>query len=197
MNKQLMEEMLDNAKEKLLALEEELHKKMNDSSIDFVNDYDLEVNENNYIDDSFHSFADSSTSIYYSSQRGFYFKHSDLCDKALLEWYSSEDIAKIIKEQGLDVLICKAGAIGEYQTIFNELCEDGDEIVQCLAIKYALKHLELIVNFDEVYEKIENIGVYDARRFRDIITILFWIIGQDKKIEGYFPSFLFCTHPCC
>ena len=70
-------------------------------------------------------------------------------------------------------LICKAGAIGEYQTIFNELYEDGDEIVQCLAIKYALKHLELIVNFNEVYEKIENMGVYDVKRFGDIIQYCF------------------------
>lgn len=173
MNKQLMEEMLDNAKEKLLALEENLHKTMNDSSIDFVNDCGLEVNENNYIDDCFRDFADSSTSIYNATQRDFYFNHSALCDKVLLERYSGEDIAKIIKEDGLDALICEAGAIGEYETILNELYEDGDEIVQCLAIKYVLKHLEFVVNFNEAYEKIENMCFYDVKRFGDIIQYCF------------------------
>lgn len=113
---------------------------LNPISRDFVNDNSLE--QIDYLSDSFHEEADNKTSIYYASQEEYFYSHPQACENALLELYDSESLADIIKHEGLDGLICKAGACGEYQANTNELYENEDEIKEALTLKYLEEHAE-------------------------------------------------------
>lgn len=101
---------------------------MNSHSIDFCG-----CHYYGYFDDCFAEYADSNTSIYYNQQRDYYYNHVDECMAALREYdYSLDDLIK----QGLDLdeIVCKAGTVGEYKAIYNELCDDKKNIIKVLAI---------------------------------------------------------------
>ena len=107
---------------------------INDISRDFVNDNSLERID--YLSDAFTECADYFTSIYYADQRDYFNDHTEECENALLELYGSDTLADLIKSEGLDGLICKAGACGEYEANLNELYEDEDEIKEALTLEY-------------------------------------------------------------
>lgn len=111
---------------------------LNDISRDFVNDNDLE--QIDYLSDLFHEEADNKTSVYYADQRDYYNNHPQECENALLELYDKDSLADIIKNEGLDSLICKAGACGEYEANLADLYEDEDEIKEALTLKYLEEH---------------------------------------------------------
>ena len=113
---------------------------INDISRDFVNDNSLERID--YLSDAFTECADYFTSIYYADQRDYFNDHTEECENALLELYGSDTLADLIKSEGLDGLICKAGACGEYEANLNELYEDEDEIKEALTLDYLEDHAD-------------------------------------------------------
>lgn len=111
---------------------------LNPISHDFVNDNSLE--QINYLSDAFSECADNETSLYYSDQRDYFNDHPQECENALLELYDKDSLADIIKNEGLDSLICKAGACGEYEANLSDLYENEDEIKEALTLKYLEEH---------------------------------------------------------
>lgn len=118
-----------------------LENNINCYSVDFCECYDK--TNINYLCDAFCEFADNNTSVYYYDQRNYYNEHSQECENALIN--CGYDLNDLLKECGsLDGVICKAGAIGEYEAILNALYNDEDEIKQLLAINYILDNFEMI-----------------------------------------------------
>lgn len=159
---------------KLEALKKELENIMNDSSIDFVNDYAIE--NNSYLCDAFTEFSDNRVSVYYSDQREFYFNNRELCNDALIEF--GYDLNDFIKEgYDLDDLICKAGAVGEYQKNYCELSEDEEEIKKLLVINYLIENE--ITTIDE--ETINNIINEDIEIINDLKDLIDEELEEQKK----------------
>ena len=155
-------------KEQLQKMYDEIYNDLNDSSKDFVDDHNADDSVDLY--DAFTEFADSRTSIYYSDQRQYYNEHTEECERALLELYDSNSIADYIKKNGLDGLICHAGAVGEYEAIYRELSEDDDKIVQCLMIKYLMDYCEQL-SADDVDTCVTDLCANDVGRISDIKTL--------------------------
>ena len=120
---------------------------LNSISYDFVNDNSLE--QINYLCDAFNEMADNKTSVYCAEQKQYFYDHPQECENALLEWYDSESLADIIKDEGLETLICKAGMCGEYLANTNKLYEDEDEIKEALTLKYLEEHKDDFKGFKE------------------------------------------------
>ena len=159
-------------KEHLEQLFNETYSELNESSKDFVGDHSAD--ESSYLSDAFMEFADSNTSIYYSDQRQYFNEHTEECENALLELYDSDSIADYIKKNGLDGLICHAGAVGEYDSIYRELSDNEDEICQCLVIKYIIDNLDTYKECDIelIDEAIEDSTAYRINRIDDLIDNL-------------------------
>ena len=93
-------------------------------AIDFAREwYNSDIS---YIEDAFHEFADQNTSIYYEEQRQYYYEHDVECEEAMIEY--GYDFNDLVKEIGLNGLIAKAGAIGQYKAIYDELSYYEEEI---------------------------------------------------------------------
>lgn len=120
---------------------------MNEISRDFVNESALE--NIRYLSDHFHEQADQMTSVYYADQRDYFNNHPQECENALLELYDKDSLADIIKNEGLDSLICKAGACGEYEANLSDLYENEDEIKEALTLKYLEEHADDFEGFKE------------------------------------------------
>lgn len=116
-------------------------------SYDFVNENALE--NINYIDDCFHETADQMTSVYYAEQKAYFYEHTEECENALLELYGSDSLADIVKREGLEGLLCKAGACGEYEDNLSKLYENEDEIKECLTLEYLEEHADEFPNLTE------------------------------------------------
>lgn len=130
-------------KEELTAIRDNIAKDYQGTFVtDFVEER-KDLKNDDYLCDAFHEFADSNTSIYYTDQKNYYLDHEEECDDALLELYDAESITELIKDCGVAGLLCKAGALGEYAAIYNELSDAEKEIRQLLALNY------LIDNYDE------------------------------------------------
>lgn len=164
-------------KEELTAIRDNIAKDYQDTSVaDFVEER-KDLNNGGYFGDAFHEFADSNTSIYYADQKNYYLVHQEECDNALLELYDAESITELIKDEGVTSLMCKAGALGEYQAIYYELAGAEKEIKQLLALNY------LIDNFDEfsdnltaekVTDILEYCGENNIVAFDDLLGLLRW-----------------------
>ena len=96
-----------------------------DDAIDYVCDFIEQYSyiTTRYISDAFNEFADSNTSIYYSDQREYYYNNTDECLDAIKWNYGSlsEFMACFPDIYDLDDAICKAGMIGEYEKIYNDI----------------------------------------------------------------------------
>lgn len=125
---------------------------MNENSIDFV-----ECNYSGYFCDCFHEYADSNTSIYYYDQRQYYNEHVDECMNALEEYgYTGEALSDLLKKCGnIEGLVCKAGAIGEYSAIYNELSSDEENIKKLILINIILEN-DQNLTIEQVQNMIEN-----------------------------------------
>lgn len=113
---------------------------LNPISQDFVNDNALD--QIDYLGDAFTECADNDTSVYYADQRDYFNNHTEECENALPELYGNDSLIDLIKSEGLDGLICKAGACGEYQANLNELYEDEDKIKEVLTLEYLEEHAD-------------------------------------------------------
>lgn len=160
-----------NKKELLENIKKELEERTSDYALDFVADYDLKHLSSDYLGDCFHEFADNNTSIYYSDQRKYFEEHSTECEDALLELYDGDFLAEKIKKEGLDSLLCFAGAIGEYDAIYNELANDEENIKKLLVIRYLLKYdLYFIETEEELNELLDE--VESAQELNELLEII-------------------------
>lgn len=144
-----------NNEEMLKQLKEDIASSLSDNSKDFISDYSLE--NIHYLSDYFHEYADGNVSIYYNEQRNYYYEHSEECDDALLNY--GYDLAKEIKERGLDGLICFAGMLGEYEEIYAELSNEVEDILKSLVIDYLLSRedcdLISVKQLNEILQEID------------------------------------------
>ena len=145
----------------LQELKDGLINKMNDHSIELVEEL-----PSGYICDAFREYADYNTSIYYCDQRQFYLDHTEECENALYEYgYTGEILADLLKECGdLDGLICKAGAIGEYSAIYNELAEDENEIKQLYVINELIRKGRTNIDADilsDIFNDLDSCDTFD------------------------------------
>lgn len=150
--------------EKFKNLKKEIESNLGDYALDFVDNHSAD--DNDYISDAISEFADYNTSVYYSDHREFYHKNQDLCDNALIEYgYSLDDMIK--EGCKLDDIICKAGAIGEYSKIENEIYSEIDNILKLLLINYIIEN-EIEIDA----EVLENVEYYQMNRFSDLLDLL-------------------------
>ena len=163
MNKQYLEE-----------LKTKFESEINSVSIDFINDHDL--SDSQYLCDAFSEFSDSNTSVYYCDQRTYFNEHQEECEDALLELYDSDSLADIIKTRGLDGLICHAGAIGEYESIYHQLNEDENSICILLVINHLLDNFS---NYEKnpipntaVDELLKDVECTNIDRISDLLDIV-------------------------
>jgi hypothetical protein len=124
-------------------LNEELNNIKKGFGDSYANDFIEEVDNNcRYLGDAMNEFADSHTSVYFSEQREYYYNNENECMDALNEYgYNLEDMAH--EGMTLDDMICKAGAIGEYKAIYEEIAGEEGKIRQALAIKFLLDDFEI------------------------------------------------------
>lgn len=132
-------------KELIEKLEKELNDlqyQLPDHAFDFVEYY--KGQEVKYLSDLFSEYADNNTSIYYYQQRNYYNENTDQCLDAIKCNYRSlaDFLACFPDIEDLDDAICKAGAIGEYEGIYQELSENEEDIKKCLYIYLLLEELK-------------------------------------------------------
>ena len=149
----------------------ELENKMNDYSVDFVNDY---YNADSmYLCDAISEFADSNTSIHYSS---------------IMEYISNnpEAVNNAINEFGWDGCgkdIYKAGQMAEYQEIQNDIYDDLDNVIKLIAYKKAYNNYDLINPTEDQNKAIDDIdceGIDTDSRIEDIEDYVKSIIVSDN-----------------
>lgn len=147
-------------REQLLRKRNILFNKLGGYSRDFESDY--ETSTTSYLEDLFSEFADSNTSVYYSEQRDFYNKNPLLCEQALLEMYDAVSLAEYIRDNGLDDLICRAGALGEYKEIYDELESDRDDILRVMVMDFILDFWENLdsLDFEKLEQAIDRVDAY-------------------------------------
>lgn len=147
-------------REQLLEKRNILFNKLGGYSQSFESDY--ETSTTSYLEDLFTEFADNNTSIYYSGQRDFFNENPELCENALLEMYDADSIAEYIRDNGLDGLICHAGALGEYKEIYDELERDRDDILRVMVMDFILDFWENLdsLDFEKLEQAIDRVDAY-------------------------------------
>ena len=165
-------------KERLEGIKRELEEGLNSISLDFLGDHDL--TDSSYLSDAFTEYADGATSIYYSDQRAYFNEHSTECEDALLELYDGESLAKIIKEQGLDSLLCLAGACGEYNANYADLSEDEENIKKLLVIRWLLKNDIFTLEEEELAELLDEAADYHNDRISDLLDLVNEKLGEEN-----------------
>lgn len=150
----------------------ELKESMNSISIDFCGDYYIESDA--YISDLFCEFADSMTSIYYSDQRDYYYNNTEQCENDLMELYDNDSLAQLIKSEGLDGLLCKAGACGEFMQNERDLYEDQKNIIKVLLINHIIENIELYKDFtsEELIKVVDDSDCFDYDCFDEYCEYL-------------------------
>lgn len=107
---------------------EELESELNERGADFYNTYDIA--NIRYLSDTFHEYADSNTSIYYSDIEEYYKNHIQESNDALKEFgYNLSDF------EDLEEAMHKGAQLAEYSEIYNELAENEsifEEIIEKL-----------------------------------------------------------------
>lgn len=158
MNKKELIEMLEERKE-------ELKRGMNDLSVDFASDYDL--NSNSYLSDLFNEYADSQVSIYYAD---------------LIEWLKGsgdEFVERYVAEFGIDEKnfdfwgIVRGGQFLDFQ---ERLFADEKDVIELMIVNYLLNNEEEIereLEESELEEMIDEV-VDDLQRYDrlDVIDII-------------------------
>lgn len=129
---------------------------LDDISKDFVSDYSLDGDH--YLSDLFTEYADGAISIYCSDQHNFYIENEDWCNQCLEDFYSNEDLGKLIKDKGIDGFIEHAGAVGWYEKNYHSLSSNEEDIKVLLAVKWMINNLDtLIIDEDTINNVIDTI----------------------------------------
>lgn len=169
---------MKNIKDLLNQIKEDLEQEASDFVLDFVSDY--EASDSVYLCDAFTEFADNNTSIYYCDQRAYYNEHAQECEDSLTMLYSGEDLAQLIKERGLDGLICYAGAVGEYEAIYRELSDNEETIKKLLVVRYLLKHDLFTLSEQDIDTLLNDVSVANIDRLSDLEDM----IKEKTESEG-------------
>lgn len=158
MRKEEMKEWLEEKKEDLKG-------GMNDVSVDFASDYDL--NSNSYLSDLFNEYADGQVSIYYSD---------------LIEWLKGggdDFVERYVAEFGIDEKSFDFWGIvrgGQFLDFQERLFADEKEIIELMVVNYLLENEEEIereLEESELEEMIDEV-VDDLQRYDrlDVIDII-------------------------
>lgn len=167
MNKKELIEMLEERKEDLKG-------GMNDLSVDFASDYDL--NSNSYLSDLFTEYADNQVSIYYND---------------LIEWLKGggdEFVERYVAEFGIDEKnfdfwgIVRGGQFLDFQ---ERLFADEKDIIELMVVNYLLNNEEDIereLEESELEEMIDEV-VDDLQRYDrlDVIDIINKYIKEENE----------------
>ena len=165
-------------KERLEGTKRDLEEGLNSISLDFLGDHDL--TDSSYLSDAFTEYADGATSIYYSDQRAYFNEHSTECEDALIELYDPASLAEKIKNEGLDSLICLAGACGEYNANYAELSEDEENIKKLLIIRWLLKNDIFTLEESELAELLDEAADYRNDRISDLLDLVNEKLGEEN-----------------
>lgn len=142
-------------KEMLEQRKEDLKGGMNDLSVDFSSDYDL--NTSSYLCDLFNEYADSQVDIYY---------------KDLIEWLSGggdEFVERYVEEFGIDEKNFDLWGLirgGQFLDFQERLFADEKDIIELMVVNYLLNNEEEIereLEESEIEEMIDEI-VDDLQR---------------------------------
>ena len=154
---------------------EDLKGGMNDVSIDFASDYDL--NSNSYLNDLFTEYADNQVSIYYND---------------LIEWLKGggdEFVERYVAEFGIDEKnfdfwgIVRGGQFLDFQ---ERLFADEKDIIELMVVNYLLNNEEEIereLEESELEEMIDEV-VDDLQRYErmeDGIDIINKYIKEENE----------------
>ena len=154
---------------------EDLKGGMNDVSIDFASDYDL--NTNSYLNDLFTEYADNQVSIYYND---------------LIEWLKGggdEFVERYVAEFGIDEKnfdfwgIVRGGQFLDFQ---ERLFADEKDIIELMVVNYLLNNEEEIereLEESELEEMIDEV-VDDLQRYErmeDGIDIINKYIKEENE----------------
>ena len=155
---------------------------INDISADFCGDYENYIESSDqYFCDAFNDYADNRVSVYYSDQKEFYFNNEDQCLEALDEFgYTGETLSALLKDcGGLDELIAKAGAIGEYADNNNKLYEDEENIKRYLLLAYIVENWEQFskgrlkrATLEEWITFVDDVANANIERISDLIEYI-------------------------
>ena len=123
------------SKEEILQEIEEIKERLNDITLDFINDYDIESMV--YIEDCMSEYADNHVSIYYSDIDEYFEEHVQESSDALIEFgYNLSDFGDL-KEA------CRKGAqLAEYQEYYDELLADLEDVEQLKELYEELEETE-------------------------------------------------------
>ena len=168
MRKEEMKEWLEERKEDLKG-------RMNDLSIDFASDYDL--NTSSYLCDLFNEYADGQVDIYY---------------KDLIDWLSGsgdEFVERYVREFGIDEKnfdfweIVRGGQFLDFQ---ERLFADEKEIIELMVVNYLLNNEEEIereLEESELEEMIDEIvdDLQRCERLEDEIDIINKYIKEESE----------------
>lgn len=165
-------------KEFLEEKKEELESKMNDLSVDFVNDY--EDNESDYISDCYADYADQQVSIY----------HSDLFEWVRNNYGYIEDYVEEfgIDDKNFDFIKLIQG--GQWYYNYEQLNRDDRTIKQLLYINKMLNNLDYTLLQSPISKELEDSieetleeAWYDVDRFYhfdDIIKETFEVLKNEE-----------------
>lgn len=146
----------EDLKEWLEERKEDLKGGMNDLSVDFASDYDL--NTSSYLTDLFNEYADNNVSIYYND---------------LIEWLKGggdDFVERYVAEFGIDEKNFDLWGIvrgGQFLDLQERLFADEKEIVELMVVNYLLNNEEEIereLEESELEEMIEEV-VDDLQRY--------------------------------
>ena len=168
MRKEEMKEWLEERKEDLKG-------RMNDLSIDFASDYDL--NTSSYLCDLFNEYAGGQVDIYY---------------KDLIDWLSGsgdEFVERYVQEFGIDEKnfdfweIVRGGQFLDFQ---ERLFADEKEIIELMVVNYLLNNEEEIereLEESELEEMIDEIvdDLQRCERLEDEIDIINKYIKEESE----------------
>ena len=113
-------------------LKEATRNELSDNARDFVNDN--YADDIKYLDDAFRDFADANTSIYTYDQEQFYFNNRDYCDRIAAELCLLESFDP--SRDSIGDLISKAGCWGEYESIYEDLLNNEEDIKKFYALEF-------------------------------------------------------------
>lgn len=134
--------------EKIKTKIDELKGQMNDLSVDFIANYDLE--DINNVDDALYQFADEQVSDCYYEQFDFYNENQELCDNVINDIYGDfADFAKSYDDAYN--CMCGAGFEGWQASNLQELKSDKEVIITCLYLYNLLDFKEVETLNDEEF----------------------------------------------
>ena len=145
----------------------ELKSTMNDISVDFAHDFNLETCGHDYISDNFGEYSDSQVDIYYSDLNKWMSENIDLMEEAVSEGFYQLDPHNFS--------LYSLAQCAQYMSLERELSEDMSEILELMGIRYILNTYENIT--PEQWDEFEDLNFSSYDEFSDFqndIDLIFY-----------------------